>query len=290
MKLVQTLVVSGEPDLLDAQVAYHLNAGVDLVVASLGGSASPPSEVLARYEREGRRGSAATTMSTGETCRTHLARLAAVEHGADWVINSEAGEFWWPRAESLKDVLAPIPPRYTIVQALRRQFLPRPGDGPFSERMTARRSLSDGETLPQPPAALLRSVHRADPRVVVHADGTLELSRLMPLRAWYPLEVLDFRGAEADSELADDSIVHDVRLRDALRMLGSPPADHKLVFPVPDIVDDAAYAVECAAVGEVDLPRLEQYITELEQRIDWLEQRFWPRILRRVSGLRRSGR
>jgi hypothetical protein len=58
---------------------------------------------------------------------------------------------------------------------------------------------------------------------------------------------------------------------------------HALSFRTPDIVDDAAYAVECAAVGEVDLPRLEEYVTELEQRVGWLEQRFWPRLLRSAS-------
>ena len=34
MKLVQTLVVRDEADIVDAQIAYHLNAGVDFVIAS----------------------------------------------------------------------------------------------------------------------------------------------------------------------------------------------------------------------------------------------------------------
>ena len=34
-----------------------------------------------------------------------MGRLAATELGADWVIHSDADEFWWPRGESLKDVL-----------------------------------------------------------------------------------------------------------------------------------------------------------------------------------------
>ncbi len=56
-----------------------------------------------------------------------LAGLAVTEHAADWVIDSGVNEFWWPRAESLKDALVAIPPRYTVVQALVRRFLPGAG-------------------------------------------------------------------------------------------------------------------------------------------------------------------
>jgi hypothetical protein len=101
----------------------------------------------------------------------------------------------------------------------------------------------------------------------------------VPLRAWYPIEVLHFpREVE---QLGDSELVEDTRLRDAVRSLQA--GETPLRFRVPDIVEDARYAVECAAVGEVDLPRLEQYVTELEQRVEWLEQRFWPRVLRRVA-------
>jgi hypothetical protein len=171
------------------------------------------------------------------------------DEGADWIIDARPGEFWWPRAESLKDVLAPIPPRYTDVQALVREFTDETHRRTVNEQKAAGREL-------------LRPVRRAG------RDG-----QAVPLRAWYPLEVLtlapDGRGT-----------VEDTRLRDARA--------GKAVLRTPDIVDDAAYAVECADVGEVDLPRLEAYVAELEQRIALLEARFWPRVMRRLSRIGRS--
>jgi Glycosyl transferase family 2 len=305
MKLVEIVVVHGDPDVADAHIAYHLNAGVDFVIALDHESGAGTTEILESYERDGylrlmREGGEARDAEW----RTRMGRVAAAEHGADWVINSEAEEFWWPRGESLKDVLAPIPPRYTIVQGLRRSFLPRPGeDGPFSERMTLRRLLQrSSDNGPESLAATLRPIHRADSNVVVQADGTVTLSRSVPLRAWYPIEVLHFpaRASEEGDEVEREGSVVDTRLRDALRALreaaaaeGVPGrafalpeqgASH-LSFRTPDVVDDAAYAVECAAVGEVDLPRLEQYVAELEERVAWLEQRLWPRVLRAASKL-----
>jgi hypothetical protein len=287
VKLVQTLVVRDDADAADAQIAFQLNAGVDFVIATVAEAHSAAAAILERYERDGY-----LRLLRGEVdadSRTRMARLAATEYGADWVINSGTDEFWWPRGESLKDVLAPIPPRYTIVQALRRELVSQPGaDGSFGERLTARRAVEDAP--PRPPASLLRPIHRADPEAVVNADGSVQVSRPVPLRSWYPVEV--FHAADGH-ETPAGSLVEDTRLRDALRTLREKGTDGSYAVPVagtvalsfrtPDVVDDAAYAVECAAVGEVDLPRLEEYVTELEQRVGWLEQRFWPRLLRSVS-------
>jgi hypothetical protein len=273
MRLVLTTVLDREDaEFAVANVRFHLNAGVDLVVAAVGDDRV--GDVLSslgggvRIERTGG--------SDGEL-RTRLARQAATEHEADWVISADAREFWWPRGENLKEVLAPIPERYTVVQGLRRDFVPTRGDGSFVERATMRPSLehaaAGGAT------TLLRPVFRADPDVVVESDGAVELPRTVPLRAWYPIEVLHLPH---DAQPRDDrALIEDTRLRDALRSLQA--GGSTLRFRVPDIVEDAHYAVECAAVGEVDLPRLEQYVTELEQRVEWLEQRFWPRVLRRVA-------
>ena len=285
-----TMDAGGPPELVDAQVAFHLNAGVDFVIAVADGS----DDVLARYERDGH---ARVLRERGDDVRTRAARLAATEQGADWVIVADVGEFWWPRGESLKDVLGPIPPRYTIVQGLRRDFVGSPGGNAFEERLTMRPSFEHAALGSDAPRQLLRPVFRADPDVVVGERG-IELARNVPLRAWYPIEVLRLSG-EGSIAMDDAALVEDLRLRDALRTLreAAPPGgsfalpaadDTRLSFRVPDIVDDARYAIECAAVGEVDLPRVEQYVAELERRVAWLEQRFWPRVRRKLARLVRS--
>ena len=103
MKLVMTLLARDEADVIDSWLAFHLNAGADFVVATDNRSDDGTTEILERYAREGH---VHLIREPGEDLRqnewvTRMARLAATEFGADWVINSDADEFWWPRGASL---------------------------------------------------------------------------------------------------------------------------------------------------------------------------------------------
>ena len=124
-----------------------------------------------------------------------MARLAASEYGADWVINTDADEFWWPRGGSLKDVLAALPETYGIVQAFWRSFVPRPDDGSyFAERMTVRLSqhapINDPTSFYRP---VVKVAHRADPQVNVgRGNHALAESSMRTLTTWHPIEVLHF--------------------------------------------------------------------------------------------------
>ena len=95
-----------------------------------------------------------------------MARLAATDFGADWVINSDADEFWWPRGASLRDVLVAVPDRYGTVGAFLRVFVPRPGAGRFAERMTVRFSalapINDPASLYKP---IRKVIHRGHPEI-----------------------------------------------------------------------------------------------------------------------------
>ena len=116
MKLVMTLLVRDEADIVDAQIAYHLDAGVDLVVATDNRSEDATTEILRRYAREG---VLHLIREPGDDLRqsewvTRMARLAATDHGADWILNADADEFWLARRASLKELLAVVPARISV--------------------------------------------------------------------------------------------------------------------------------------------------------------------------------
>jgi hypothetical protein len=306
VNIVMTLVVADGLETLDAHLAFHLNAGVDFVLVTQRGSQDEIDAVLEPYAREGY----LRHIPAGHdvvNLFTDLARVAVAEHGADWVIPSNATEFWWPRGDSLKDVLAVIPLRYAVVQALVRSFAGQRAEGFFADEMTLRTSLvTDGAARDEEPQRMLRPIYRAEPNLKIDPEDWTLGGRRVPLRAWYPIEVFQFAvpvvstdAARLAARIGSGELVVDTRLRDALRGLRDvgggafalPTAGTgRVAFEVPTIVDDASYAVECAAVGEVDLVRLDRQIRALEQRISELEARFWPRVRRTLRRLARRRR
>jgi len=196
MRLVQTLVVRDEADIVDAQIAYHLNAGVDFVIATDHESRDGTTEILESYARDGhlRRIPVSGEMFDGPW-RTHMARLAATEHRADWVINTDADEFWMPRRGVLKDVFAAVPESHGVVFALSRHFAPRPDDGAlFAERMTVRVSTPVAINDPTSPyRPHLKAAHRADCGITIgYGAHTAHTTRWRALHHWHPADVLHF--------------------------------------------------------------------------------------------------
>jgi glycosyl transferase family 2 len=191
-----TLLARDEVDIVDSWLAFHLNAGVDVVIATDNRSQDGTTEVLEEYARSGH---VHLIREPGEDLRqnewvTRMARLAATQFGADWVINSDADEFWWPRGASLSEVLAAVPPRYGTVGAFLRVFCPRPGRDHFAERMTVRFSalapINDPASLYKP---IRKIVHRGHPEIeLTRGNHALVDSPFAPLRGWFPIECFHF--------------------------------------------------------------------------------------------------
>lgn len=112
-KIVMTLMVRDEADVIAAMLEHHLAEGVDIVIVTDNGSVDGTREILADYAASGRvevhdylkhdKNQAAVVSS--------MAARAATHHGATWVVNADADEFFVAQDphKTLRDALVGIP-------------------------------------------------------------------------------------------------------------------------------------------------------------------------------------
>jgi hypothetical protein len=196
-----TLLVRDEEDVLEANLDYHLSAGVDFFIVTDHRSNDGTPAILERYRR---RGYLHVLSETGEAYEqgrwvTGMARLACLM-GATWVINSDADEFWWPLEGTLATTLMKVPARYDVVTAQTHDFAPPESEGGLFWQRMVYRDVKSYDVLgrPQPP----KVCHRARGDIIVsqgnHAvsapglgqtldDGTLEILHF-PVRNYAQLE------------------------------------------------------------------------------------------------------
>jgi hypothetical protein len=196
MRLVMTLRTRDNEDIVSSHLAFHLNAGVDFVIATDHCSVDSTREILREHELSGH----LTLICKDEEQYVpgewvnDMARLAATEHSADWVIHSDADEFWWPRGGNLKEVLGAVPARFGALFGVWRHFAARPEDGShFAERMTLRLASHGPWTSPDHPFhPNVNVAHRGEPDVSIRIGNHDVEMRLPVLRGWFPFEVLHF--------------------------------------------------------------------------------------------------
>ncbi|RLK47751.1 glycosyltransferase family 2 protein [Microbacterium telephonicum] len=103
MTLVMTVMVRDEADIIAAMVEYHLASGVDVLLITDNGSVDGTREILAEYEGDPRVFVVDDPVQDKNQAAkvTAMARRAATDFGADWVINADADEFFVPKDRSL---------------------------------------------------------------------------------------------------------------------------------------------------------------------------------------------
>lgn len=207
-----TLLVRDEADVLEDHLEYHFSQGVDFVVVTDNLSEDRTPDILDHYAQQGR---LTWRRETDDDYRqsawvTRMAREAATVHGADWVINSDADEFWWPTNGSLRSFLAQLPDATGGVKVHRYNFLPvAEEDGKaFYQAMTVREVVSrkqNGQRI------LPKVAHRAHPDIVVaqgnHDVTAVGLGRVVaaeglqilhfPMRSYQQFENKIVKGGQA---------------------------------------------------------------------------------------------
>ncbi len=193
MKLVMTLLVRDEQDILRENLDFHLARGVDEIILMDNLSVDGTADIAREYERARCLHYIFQPQDDYSQGRwvTQMARLAIDHLRADWVINADADEFWWPHASSIKDALRAIPSDAVAASAERTNFVTRADDGePFWRRMDVRRTVSVnalGHSLPA------KVAHRALPNVAVEQGNHRVYSGGRPVPAVAaPMTILHF--------------------------------------------------------------------------------------------------
>ena len=103
-RLVMTLLVKNEDDIVDETIKFHLNSGVDFIIATNNNSTDKTRDILLKYQQ---RGVLELIDEAGENFDQvkwvdRMIRIAIDKYKADWIINVDADEFWYSQYGNLK--------------------------------------------------------------------------------------------------------------------------------------------------------------------------------------------
>ena len=193
MRLLLTLLVRNNQDIVASNIDYHLAMGVDHVIVTDNLSTDDTRNIVLRYVDRG----VATLLDESaddynqSVWVTRMARLACSELAADWVINADVDEFWWPLEADLKQTLLSVPTDIGGLEAKRVNFLPmHVGTDLFWQNMIWRDVCSRnalGEPLPG------KVAHRAATDVVVHSGNhSVASAKLGPVKAEERITIFHF--------------------------------------------------------------------------------------------------
>jgi hypothetical protein len=227
MRLVLTLLCRDEEDVIKEMITFHISRGVDLVIATDNHSTDSTRSILAKHASSG------SVVLLDEPSHTHdqapwvtrMARMAAEQYAADWVINADADEFWWPQSGNLKSHFSNLSDDVEALSIDRFNFLPplsttnpRP---PFYESMTMRERQSlNSLGNPLPPKVCHRGLSQISvndgnhavrhARNVISAQPFNDIEILhFPVRSFEQFERKIRQGAEAlqrNQRIANTSI------------------------------------------------------------------------------------
>jgi hypothetical protein len=171
MRLVLTLLARNNQDIVAANIDYHLAMGVDHVVVTDNLSTDATRHIVLQYVDRG----VATLLDESaddynqSIWVTRMARLACSDLAADWVINSDVDEFWWPLEGDLKQTLSSVSPDIGGIEATRVNFLPMRVSNDLFWRDMIWREVNSRNALGEPLPG--KVAHRAAIDVVVRAGN-----------------------------------------------------------------------------------------------------------------------
>ncbi|PMF04010.1 hypothetical protein BCV23_25435 [Vibrio lentus] len=106
--LIMTILAKDEVDVIEQQLIFHKRMGVDSFVVTDNGSSDGTLEVFEKYQKKGWIKEIILEPSK-DYYQTewvdNMIRIARDKYKADWIINSDADEFWLSKSGNLKNEL-----------------------------------------------------------------------------------------------------------------------------------------------------------------------------------------
>ena len=176
MRIVATMVVRDEVDIVAANLDHHLHQGVAHILVTDNGSIDGTREVLDWYERN--RAVTVFDEPAGEFRQgewvTHIARLAVTDFRAEWMLHVDADEFLVHEHSRLDEAFGDVDPHLDVALLPRHDYVAL--DDAVGDVAPALLTIRKRESLNLFGTPLIPKVaHRAVPDAVV-TDGNHEVT------------------------------------------------------------------------------------------------------------------
>ena len=145
--LVMTLLVRNEEDIIEQNIQYHLDQGVDHIIDTDNLSTDGTHKILEKYEKKGLLTLIDEFNDTYQQSKwvIRMARMAYEKFNAKWIINCDADEFWFANNNDLKSFFRTLSSE-NIVIGERQDMICILDDNldrkPFYERMIYKKTIS----------------------------------------------------------------------------------------------------------------------------------------------------
>ena len=172
-KLIMTLLVKNEEDILEKNLQFHKSMGVDGFIVTDNNSTDHTPDIIKKYQEKGW-----ILKSIKETASNYEQKewvdrmiwIAKKEFHADWIINADADELWYSPSGNLKTILSNT--HANVINCKMYSVYPE-DDKPYWEWDKTVKAVTDYEKYD---LSLYSLFERQNKKVIHRATGYLQIS------------------------------------------------------------------------------------------------------------------
>lgn len=172
-RLIMTLLVKDEEQMLERNLIFHKQMGVDAFIITDNNSTDSTPQIIEEYRQKGWIVDVINETATNYEQKKWIDRMiwrAKTKFKADWIINADADEFWYSPTGNIKDELKAT--RANVLRVEMRSIYPEEGK-PFWEWSRTVKAVADFQKYNLSQYSIFE---RQNPKVIHRAAGYLQIS------------------------------------------------------------------------------------------------------------------